>query len=138
MRKRSGLGGTGGIRLSPDLRIKYGTYGFNKGKRTGHANRSERLNLENFEERVTSANTQPGLFSSDFERSSMGVVAPLDINRAQLPQTRCNERIHVRDSMDTGREESLQAPPIVTVSVDMGMRSEDTTQRTARTGQNSL
>ena len=28
MKKRSGLGGTGGRELSPDLRIRFGTFGF--------------------------------------------------------------------------------------------------------------
>ena len=30
VRRRSGLGGTGGRNLSPELRIKFGTYGFSK------------------------------------------------------------------------------------------------------------
>ena len=30
VRRRSGLGGTGGRNLSPELRIKFGTYGFGK------------------------------------------------------------------------------------------------------------
>ena len=28
MRKRTGLGGTGGRELSPELRVRFGTYGF--------------------------------------------------------------------------------------------------------------
>ena len=32
MRKRSGLGGTGGRRLSPEMRIHFGTFGFKNGE----------------------------------------------------------------------------------------------------------
>jgi len=30
IKKRSGLGGTGGRELSPELRVRFGTYGFKK------------------------------------------------------------------------------------------------------------
>ena len=30
VRKRSGIGGTGGRLLSPELRVRFGTFGFNK------------------------------------------------------------------------------------------------------------
>ena len=30
IRKRSGIGGTGGRQLSPELRMRFGTYGFRK------------------------------------------------------------------------------------------------------------
>lgn len=64
MKKRSGLGGTGGRELSPELRIRFGTYGFNK--KDKHNNQQNQV-LEpeiashyskNYrEERVTSATT---------------------------------------------------------------------------------
>ena len=33
MKKRSGIGGTGGRRLSPELRLRFGTYGFKNKQR---------------------------------------------------------------------------------------------------------
>ena len=35
-KKRSGLGGTGGRQLSPELRIRFGTYGFKNKRRGGN------------------------------------------------------------------------------------------------------
>ena len=33
MKKRSGIGGTGGRKLSPELRLRFGTYGFKNSQR---------------------------------------------------------------------------------------------------------
>lgn len=68
MKKRSGLGGTGGRELSPELRIRFGTYGFSKNdKREPHLESQISKNYAG--ERITSATTG-AVNSVDFEHSS--------------------------------------------------------------------
>jgi hypothetical protein len=72
MKKRSGLGGTGGRELSPELRIRFGTYGFGKQdkKIEPDINSVQSKNLR--EEKLTSATTGV-INSTEFENSSQAM-----------------------------------------------------------------
>ena len=135
MRKRSGLGGTGGRELSPELRIRFGTYGFNK-KDKNH-NQAIEPEIASYysknyrEERVTSATTQQNNVNSvDFEHSSQACSTGFD-RRATMPVGRA-DRINVKDSMETS--ESIQQPPMVQASVNMGMSDETIISRSGSVG----
>ena len=101
-RKRSGLGGTGGRQLSPELRIRFGTYGF-KNKRDDE----QILSNQNLLDEAQAE-------SIDFSGST----------KAGGTHVRTKDRSNFRESMDTA--DSMQAPPALTQSVDLGMTSEDT------------
>lgn len=89
--------------MSPELRIRYGTYGFKSKNKARISNQAFSL----LDERVTSANT-------------MQIDSNYSQDRPHM-QTRVNERnISMRDSMESIR--SMHAPPNVVSSVDMGMR----------------
>lgn len=119
IKKRSGLGGAGGRRLSPELRIRYGTFGFkSKNNQTRGSNQAFSL----LDERVTSANTMPIDSAYSQDRPHM--------------QGRAHERnMSMRDSMDSIR--SMHAPPNVVSSVDMGMREESLINHSGEFGSSS-
>ena len=59
VKKRSGLGGTGGRLLSPELRVRFGTFGFNKKNELAAQTVKDKPSLlsQTIDERVTSANS---------------------------------------------------------------------------------
>ena len=58
MKKRSGIGGTGGRELSPELRVRFGTYGFKKDQV------SDRRML-NLDDKLSNSNTIQVFLSSN-------------------------------------------------------------------------
>ena len=113
VRRRSGLGGTGGRNLSPELRVKFGTYGFNKKGKVRHMTASNEYTFGHGRNYVSGAYTN----LMDFDGSQADYRANMAIRQS--------DRITVRDSLETA-DESLNKPPEMRTSVDMGMASEET------------
>ena len=99
MRKRSGLGGTGGRRLSPDLRIHFGTFGFKKG------------------------GTRAGSLTSPHTIAS--VISPTSGQRGHtsfMPRRVAGSMQDANTLLETC--DSTNGPPDVRNSVDLGMHNE--------------
>ena len=103
MRKRSGLGGTGGRRLSPDLRIHFGTFGFKKGDKL----RSGSMTAPHT---IQSPSGQRGHTSFQPRRGGGG---------SQIDAT----------MLETN--DSTNGPPDMRNSVDLGMHNDESTVPTS-------
>lgn len=109
VRKRSGLGGTGGHELSPELRARFGTFGFNKKtKDEPHFNFYDRNTLNS-----------AGL--TDFEGSTQALSSAGNREKHAI---RGNSIIKTQDERET-ETASQHQPPSIVCSVDMGMVADE-------------
>ena len=57
MKKRSGIGGTGGRELSPELRMRFGTYGFRNNHGGIVTDKRSKESILNLEDKLSNSNT---------------------------------------------------------------------------------
>lgn len=126
MKKRTGLGGTGGRQLSPQLREKFGTFGF-KSLQTANKRQSQsrplnfKIQLDDratpttMNDKVASASTMP-VQSNEFRMGPGG----------NLVESQTRMTAGTPQHYDTG--ESVEGPPIVSSSVNMGMQLNEDIQ----------
>jgi len=116
MKKRSGLGGTGGRLLSPELRMRFGTYGFYKKK-------DEPILCSLEEQRINS--TIPYGVMSVFEGSTHALSAEEQQHRHHW-QLGNNFGSGTQETLETVSE-SLHRPPATRHSINLGMSADDDT-----------
>ena len=130
MRKRTGTGGCGGRRLSPEQAQRLGTYGF-RPRMTGFR-RSEASIKAQTPQKVQKLIPQINLDSHGLKTAYQA--------RRGTNESNVNQHDHLsgENYMEHDTLESIDAvkPPIQSSSVDLGMTSISSTARFANTAQN--
>ena len=113
IRGRSGIGGTGGRNLSPELRVKFGSFGFSR--RNGQRNTVNTTNGDLKQHLDVNLNDRMIAERGKTKKISLGgacvVVEDFEPEvGATMPSRPSGERINVIDSIETGSE-SLNKPP---------------------------
>ena len=78
VKRRSGLGGTGGRKLSPDLRFKFGTYGFNN--RNDAMERARKSLTSSTVPTTRASHRQDGVLVSSGEGECKAPVSKMDFD----------------------------------------------------------